>query len=109
MYIRQQPSPFCDLQIYLSLLLSNRTHMCLQTGPQQRGDRRRYAVLIGIGKYEDQKRWSILEGAHNDLELYRKILQNAYNFDDKDIVELSDEVDPSSPLYPNGKNIVSES
>ncbi|KAG8937402.1 hypothetical protein FRC03_008183, partial [Tulasnella sp. 419] len=82
--------------------------MCLQTSPQQREHRRRYAVLIGIGKYEDQERWPILEGAHNDLELYRKILQNAYDFDDKDIVELSDEVDPSSPLYPNRKNIERE-
>ncbi|KAG8942567.1 hypothetical protein FRC03_003055 [Tulasnella sp. 419] len=70
--------------------------------------RRRYAVLIGIRKYEAQGTWPILEGAHNDLKLYRKILQNAYDFDDKEIVELSDEVDPSSPLYPNRKNIERE-
>lgn len=66
----------------------------------------RYALIIGVDEYKDQKIPS-LSGAVNDAKMLAKSLINNAGFDPKDIVILTSDV-PSENLKPTSKNIQRE-
>lgn len=74
------------------------------------GDRintgKRYALVIGINKYQNEVDFAVLNKAVNDAKAMGKILKEKGEFDN--VLVMTDDAGLESPLYPRKSNILNQ-